>query len=272
MPHLITSKKSLRVVMTIAAAITMSAAGLITTAGAQSPTPNHIFYSDNPPYIATGYPGYTVEVVDYGCTNGPSVSSIESSAAYYISRSINTWIAITPEWSPGDYNCNTTSSLESLISTLISYLETNYPSKSASYWEGVMLDEEPWFVGTSSSTSLTTSYNQMMTLNSWLQSQVLNTPGVTWWANELATASGWWSQAQYNNLISGSDPAPQIYNSYMQNTANASGSNYTLVTWNAAEAYPYNSESYVTGQISGAPFQAYNSNGALCYWDNQFAA
>jgi hypothetical protein len=271
MAHFITAKKSLRTLLAVATSGLMTATGLASIAGAQSPAPNHIFYSENPPNIVSGHPGYTVEVVDYGCSGGPSVSSIESSAAYYVSRSINTWIAITPEWAPGEFNCNTQASIESLISTLISYLEAHYPSQSSNYWQGIMLDEEPWFVGTSSPSSLTTSYNQMMSLNSWVQSQVVSTPGVTWWANEIGTAGGWWSQSQYNNLISGSDPAPQIYNSFMKGVANASGATYTLVTWDAGEAYPYNSESYVTGQIAGTPFQAYNSNGALCNWDNQFA-
>lgn len=44
-----------------------------------------------------------------------------------------------------------------------------------------------------------------------------------------------------------------------------------LVTWNPNEGAPYNSESYVLGEVSGAPYSAYNSNGALCYWDNEFS-
>jgi len=51
--------------------------------------------------------------------------------------------------------------------------------------------------------------------------------------------------------------------------AAASGTN--LVTWNPHEASPFNSESYVLGEVSGTPYPAYNSNGALCYWENEFS-
>lgn len=244
-------------------------AGLVSIAGAQSPTPNHTFINDSPPTELTGYPGYTVEVADYGCSDGPSISQIETTANHYIGDQEPTWIAITLEWSPGEYVCNTKASVESLISSLISNIDATHPTYAADYWQGIMLDEEPWFVGTAAGQS--TSYSNVLSLNTWITSEMLNATGITWWSNEIANAGGWWSQPEFDNLLTNSFPAPQVYNSVMAGYVAAAASSENLVTWNPNEAAPYNSESFVLGDVSGAPYSAYNSNGALCYWENEFS-
>ncbi len=261
--------KPTRIAVTAALVCGLSTWGLTSIAGAQSPTPNHTFINDSPPNENGGYPGYTVEVADYGCSDGPSLSQIESTANYYIGNQEPTWIAITLEWSPGEYTCNTESSIESLISSLISYLDAAHPTYAAKYWQGIMLDEEPWYVGTAAGQA--TSYSKVLSLNSWLTTEMLNATGITWWSNEIANAGGWWTQPEFDNLLTNSFPAPQVYNAFMVNAVAVAESSENLVTWNPNEPSPYDSESYVLGEVSGSPYSAYNSNGALCYWENEFS-
>jgi hypothetical protein len=239
--------------------------GLSTSAYAQSPAPNRSFYSENPPYLVTGHNGYVVETVDYGC-GGPSLSQVESDTGYYISNHDYVWTEITPYTVTG---CNTIPMIESFITSMINYVESTFPSIAGTYWQGIMLDEEPQYI-VSSGSQATTAYNTLESLNNWTFNTIVSGgTGLTWWANEIANYPGWWTQTQYDSLMTNSIPAPQIYNSNMVTYANASGAYYTEVTWMPSASYPFDSQSYATGQINGSAYPIYNGS-SYTYWCNEF--
>ncbi len=226
---------------------------LPTTTFAQSPSPNANFLNQNAGTVNLGEQGVVVEGLGMGSCSY-SLSSVESTTVTYLNDSKGTYTEISPQ-----SHCASLSSYESMISSLISYVD-GHSSHAGSLWYGVMLDEEPNFGFT---------VPQLQSLNSYTHNAVLYSSGLTWWSAENATWSGAWSQSQFDSLQSGSIPAPQVYNSYMAAIANGSGANYQLVTWTTDTGSPWNSESYTTGAVHGAPW-GQTENGTFYYWANQW--
>ncbi len=124
-----------------------------------------------------------------------------------------------------------------------------------------MLDEEPDFGF---------SVSSLISLNDYVVRQTVSLPGVTFVATEDATWSGAWSQSQYNRIVGTTQPAPQVYNSYMVKIVNASRKVDNLVTWTTTAGYPFNSGSYTTGRIKGAPYVESFGTRKKWDWSNQW--
>lgn len=74
-------------------------------------------------------------------------------------------------------------------------------------------------------------------------------------AEIIATHAALVAPNDYINIINGTHPAPQIYDSALTSTVKAVDVGGNMVTWNATNPYPYNTSANATGQAGGAPYQ-----------------
>jgi len=186
---------------------------------AQSPSPSWYMTDVNTNHgFPSGANGGVIEglgMLGSSCDYAPyTQSDVESEAVSWIDAGHDTIIEVTPQTgcdsSIGDY--------ESLLLSMRNYIHGHVSSGNFTrYWGGFMLDEEPWYWNDSASSS----YSAFTALN---QYAVTYTNDATYGPySELANASGWWSQAQYNNVafVSGFTAAPQVYNTFMTNAQNS---------------------------------------------------
>jgi hypothetical protein len=233
----------------------LAVAGPASLALAQSPTPT-VNALDIRPSVFDKHPtGVVVEAVGSGRCAYPW-SSAKSATVRYIRAKKPVWTEVSPQSA-----CASLSGYKSMIHSLITYVRARVPNLAAKWWAGVMLDEEPNF-GFSAS--------QVISLNKYVQGQVVHLPGVTFVFTEDATWSGAWSQSQYDRIVAPTDAAPQIYNSYMVKIANRAKEGNTLVTWTATAQHPFNSWKYTVGKIKGAPYEGSFGSKKKWKWSNQW--
>jgi hypothetical protein len=229
-------------------------AGPASLAFAQSPKPNHHFLDWRPSVFNTrSSQGVVVEGVGSGrCAY--SFSSIERATLRYVRAKKAAWTELSPQSA-----CASLKSYESMIHSLVHYVESKAPSDARTYWAGVMLDEEPNFGF---------SVSSLISLNKYAIAQTVKLPGLTFVSTEDATWAGAWSQRQYDNIVHGTFAAPQVYNSYMVGITNNSRESVNLVTVNPAMPHPFNSASYVTGRIKGSPYEGVFGARVVSHWYN----
>lgn len=243
-----------RVVLLLTFVTALSGAALfgVTTAPAQSPSPG-TFMEDSRPGV--GFPSGASAVVVEGvgvlgsCADGTtySESQVDSWTVSWINQSKKTFTEITPQTT-----CGTLSAYESLVSRIESYVEA-HASNPGTYWGGFMFDEEPGYGFSASS---------LESLNTYTENLMVNTSGVSWYATE--DQPNGWVLSTYNSILETSWPAPQGYTSSMVSAINSECSTYgectNLVTVDSAAGSPWNSPSYVTGQVNGAPWSIWSGN------------
>jgi hypothetical protein len=233
-------------------------AGPSSLAFAQSPTPNHHFLDWRPSIFNTRESqGVVVEAVGSGrCLY--SFGSAESATLRYVRAHVPVWTEFSPQ-----SNCDSLKGYESMIHSLIHYVESKAPVKKGSgawlYWAGIMLDEEPNFGF---------SVHSVEALNKYAEGQLGKVPGVTYISAEDATWAGAWSQSQYDAIVKGTFPAPQVYNSYMVGIVNKSHESNQLITVDPAMPPPYNKANYVLGKIHSSPYCANFGDQPQTCWYN----
>lgn len=235
----------------VALGCALAVAGPASLALAQSPKPNVGALDFRPGNFNTHHTGAVVEGVGMGAC-AYSLSSVESATVRYIRARKPVWTEISPQ-----SGCASLSSYKSMIHSLIHYVESRDASGARNWWAGVMLDEEPNFGF---------SVSSVISLNTYVNHQMIHVPGSAFVFTEDATWAGAWSESQYNRIIANTVAAPQVYNSYMVGIVNRSSPllGLNLVTWTKTAGFPFNRESYVTGQIHGAPYK--NSFGTRNNW------
>jgi hypothetical protein len=228
-------------------------------AKAQSPSPNVNFIAVKPYGSLASGTGVVVQGLGLGSCTATTLSELESQTVAYLNSGRATISEISPQ-----AICGQIPGYETVIQQLASYVESHATSP-AQLWGGIMLHEEsgsPWNFSP-------TDYE---TLNTSVSNTMASTPGISWYYTEVFSCnSGCWTQSDYNAVIGSSYPAPQIVTSYMVQLTN--GSNHTignLVTWSSNYSAPFNTESYDTGQINGAPYLQDFSQPYTFYWANQW--
>lgn len=221
-------------------------------ASALSPNPNANFWDSAPGSPNYNHSGVIVEGLGlYSCSY--SLSSLESGTIASLNSSHTTLAEISPQ-----SGCATIAQYETAVKDIENYV-SDHLTKSEAYWGGVILDEEPDFGF---------SYSQLHTLNGYVGNLLTNNPYGGWWFTNLATYSGYWTQAQYTDLTvdANGDPAPQVYTNFEASAANGAGFTENMVTtWSGAPS-PYNTASYAWGKIDGNPFEAYFGFSSVKYW------
>jgi hypothetical protein len=191
---------------------------------------------------------------------GYSENSIKSQTLTWLNN--GHWVSteITPQ-----SGCGSISQYESLLLSIKNDVEAN-ATAPGTHWAGFMLDEESGYGF---------DVAQLESLNNYVENMMVNTPGISWYFTEdFPNGSGGdWTIGQWNGVLLNSWPAPQIYNSYMINFENEECSKYSncwqvAVTVNSNGASPWNSPSWVTGQINGTPWQETSWNNG--YWYNMW--
>jgi hypothetical protein len=230
-------------------------------ASAQSPAPGSMMFDSRP---GNGWPPNAGAAVVEGLGSiggcAYSESSIESQTVSWINQ--GHWVVT--EISPQS-TCGTIAAYESLLVRIKNYVQAN-ATAPGSHWAGFMLDEESGY-GFSAS--------QLTTLNQYVESFMVNVPGMSWYFTEDFPngSNGSWSLATWNTLLANSWPAPQVYNSYMITFTNNECSTYNNctnnITVNSNFASPWNSPSWVTSQINGSPWSNGYWNSSL-YWYNLY--
>lgn len=232
------SRLAVALAAAVAIAIPGSLASNATHAWAQSPS----FTVRMKDYAPTGTPPGTLGKVVEGLGMGScsySVSQIENATLLDIDTSYDTVTEISPQ----SY-CTSISGYESRLDNIKSFIE-QHANNPGRYWAGFMLDEEPGFLFTPS---------QLETLNNYVASIMVGTPGLSWYFEE--DQPNGWSLSTYNTILEGSWPAPQVYSSSMANAVNSECNTYgectNDVTVDGNASYPWDSASYVTGLINGS--------------------
>jgi hypothetical protein len=218
----------------------LAVTGPASLALAQSPTPNVRALDFRPSNFNTHSTGVVVEGVGMGRCSF-TLSSVERATVRYIRARKPVWTEISPQ-----SGCASLSSYKSMIRSLIHYVRSKVSLSALNWWGGIMLDEEPNF-GFGVST--------LISLNQYVGGLMLNVPGGGYVFTEDATWAGAWTQREYDRIIAHTRAAPQVYNSYMVGIVNRSHAPNNLVTWTKTAGFPFNSESYVTRQIRGAPYE-----------------
>lgn len=246
------SRRVRSISLAVLALVLLAAALVARSALAQSPTPG-TFMEDSRPGV--GFPAGASAVVVEGlgligsCDGGGtySVSSVESATVSYLNSNKKTFTEVTPQSA-----CGSISALETAIATIESYVYA-HASNPGTYFGGFMLDEEPGYGFSASS---------LESLNSYVENAMVNTPGVSWVAQE--DQPNGWVLATYNTILDTSWPAPQAYTSSMVSAINSECSTYgnctNLVTVNSTGSPPWNSPSSVTGMVNGTPWSIWSGN------------
>jgi hypothetical protein len=222
---------------------------------AQSPSPNVSALDYRPSTFNTHPTGVVVEGVGMGrCSY--SLSSVESATVRYIRARKPVWTEFSPQ-----YTCARVGGYESMIRSIIHYVRSRVSLSALRWWAGLMLDEEPDFGF---------KPDKLIALNHYAVKQMLNVPGPALVFTEDAVFPRTWSQRKYDEIIAGTVPAPQVYNSYMVGVVNRSSPTENLVTWTNTMPFPFNHESYVTGRIHGKPYTYNFGTGHNWKWSNQW--
>jgi hypothetical protein len=234
---------------------------LAAAASAQTPAPGSRMFDSRP---GNGWPpGAGAAVVEGlgsigGCAY--SESSIESQTVAWINQGHWVVTEITPQ-----SVCGSISAYESLLVRIRNYVETN-ANTPGSHWAGFMLDEESGY-GLSAA--------QLTTLNRYVESIMVTTPGMSWYFTEDFPngSNGDWTLAQWNTLLASSWPAPQVYNSYMVSFTNNECTTFAnctnAVTVDSQFPSPWNDPGWVTSQIKGTSWSNAWWNAGL-HWYNLY--
>ena len=239
----------LAVIPTIALAIIAFSLVAIPLASAESPYPASGFLDWYPPYVTYDTPGTVVE----------TLGSINCLYNYYSAitatvNSINAGFNTITEITPQSY-CGTLSQYATMIADITYIVNASAPN-ATSLWGGIMVDEEPGYA----------SFSWYTQFNSTLNTDMLSSPGIEWWFNEIGACNmGCWSQSEYDQLLGSSYPAPQIYNQNFANYYNASGYTYQLVTYWPAIQTSFANLSTAVDAVGGT---TYSQSGT--YWYNQY--
>lgn len=233
----------------------LAVTGPASLAMAQSPSPNVSALDYRPSIFNTHPTGVVVEGVGMGrCSY--SLSSVERATVRYIKARKPVWTEFSPQ-----YGCAHLDGYESMIRSLIHYVRSRVSLSALRWWAGIMLDEEPNFGF---------KVDKLVALNHYALRQMLSVPGPAYVFTEDATWRGAWTQSQYDRIIAGTVPAPQVYNSYMVGVVNRSSPTENLVTWTKTMPYPFNRESYVTGRIHGKPYAYRFGTSHNWRWSNRW--
>jgi hypothetical protein len=209
---------------------------------AQSPTYNKLMKDLKPGGSYRSSLGQVIEGLGTG-----SCAYSQSSIEHATVNSVNSYHDTVTEISP-QAHCvsNGISSYESIIHGIESYVESNSLDPGR-YWGGFMLDEEPGF---------NFSASQLETLNSYVESLMRGTSGISWYFEE--NQPNGWSVSTYNQILEASWPAPQVYSYSMRDAVNSECSTYSNcmndVTVDSQLAYPWDNADWVTGQVHGSPW------------------
>ena len=174
--------------------------------------------------------------------NNYTEAKIESQTVAWINSVTPTVTEITPQ-----AYCASLSAYESLISRIVSYVES-YASNPGNQWAGIMLDEEPGYEFSASS---------LEALNNYVSRVMASTPGMSWFF--LEDQPNGWTLSTYNAILDAGSgwPAPQVYSSSMLSAVNGECSTYgkctNLVTvGNLSSISPWNDPNYTLPKVNGA--------------------
>ncbi len=244
----------------------------LSTSRAQNPTPSYIFANVVPPLttIPSGADGIVVEgVTPLGvggpavCGTSPSVPQIQQATKYWLEAGWDVWTEISVHAACG----GTFQQHQFILYAIIHYVKDNVDPALLGNWLGIMIDEESAW-----------GFNQvaLFALNQWLENELSVTlPPPSWWSAEVFAGQGDWTQEQYNYIVGGSYPAPEIATNYMVQLANsyqATYGNTTLVTWSSGPlGYPppYNTQAASVNAVNGPPFNITHGKFTY-YYSNQF--
>ena len=269
----VTKRQVLRGLTSLIVAVAVSSSLVVGTvlvqnflSRAQTPNPSYLFANVTPPSttIPSGSSGIVVEGTHPLCYGAPSVPEIQYLTKYWLEAGWDIWTEISIY---RDAVCDTTiAEYQYILYLIIHYVQdpANVDPAYAQNWLGVMVDEE---------TGYGFSVSQINSLNDWLAAELYGYVSLpTWWSTEVFSGQGDWSQAEYNSIVSGSYPAPQIATNYMVQLANSYYASYgqnTLVTWSAVYPAPYNSGYYAVNAVNGPPYAV--SHGKVTYYfSNKF--
>jgi hypothetical protein len=233
----------------------LSMAGPASLALAQSPRPNVSALDFRPSTFDKHPTGVVVEAVGSGGCSYPWKQA-KATTVRYIRAKKPTWTELSPQ-----SQCASLKQYEQMISGLVAQVKKKVPGLAATYWAGIMLDEEPNF-GFSAS--------QVTALNTFTANLAGHLPGVTNVFSEDATWAGAWSQSQYNAIVGPTVAAPQVYNSYMVGITNRSKQPDNLVTWTKTVPAPFNDWKYVVGRVKGRPYENKFGTAHDWSWSNQW--
>lgn len=237
------------------------------TAQAQSPTPNW-YMMDTPPRgpfpPEAPYQTHTANaVVVFGwgsltCVSAPYTQiNIENSTTYWMTHGDQVVTNLNPQSA-----CSGGSIAP--YETEIHAIEQDVESKGTDpgrYWGGFMLDEEPGYGFTKT---------QLESLNSYVNSLMSGTPGLSWYFTE--DQPNGWDLSTYHQIVTGSWLAPQVYTTSMLAAVNTGCSIYSMcendVTVSANTGATWGDYRTVTGEVNGTPW--YNSVWGSGYWCNEY--
>ncbi|HET7388887.1 MAG TPA: hypothetical protein VFJ19_19715 [Nocardioidaceae bacterium] len=233
---------------------------------AQNPSPDSHFYAvKTSEYTPDSHRGVVVQGLGLpgsGNCPGTTLAGLEAETVNYI----NNHLPVFSEISPQDY-CHSVSGYKNIISDVVNYVAANTNSSDEeTYWDGIMVDEEPAFGF---------SVSQLEDLNQYVSNTMGQVPGYPFWATENFVPAGShpdgcaWTEATWDAVTGNSIPAPQIVTNCMVTLANHNATDGILVTWSTSYACPWCTESYSTGKIHGAPF--YHPVNGHSYWSNRWA-
>lgn len=233
---------------------------------AQSPTPLYKFANVEPP--STTVPrdaekiagGIVVEGVGDGCA-AATLQQIQEATVYWLNQGWQVWT----ELSIDSFCGKTISQYQNDVAGIIGYTYGHAPAQ-ASRWRGIMLDEESAYGFTVA---------ELTSLNGYVLT-ALNAYALppAWLSTEVFTGQGNWSQGQFNTIVYGSYPAPQIASDYMVQVTNSFYQSFgtpNLVTWSSTADYPqdYNSESESVTPTNGTPYSVTVGSDTY-YYSNEF--
>lgn len=191
-----------------------------------------------------------------GFDNRYTPANIESKTAYWVNNAKQTITEITPE----TVCSGSLTYYKNTISAIVNYVEAHASANVGTYWGGIMLDEEPGY-GLSASS--------LESLNSYVDSLMSGTPGISWYYTE--DQPNGWGLSTYNAILASSYPAPQVYTSSMLGAVNSECSTYSkclnLVTIDSAFTTSWGNPSWVLPQVNGTPWEVSYWNHGASWWN-----
>lgn len=229
------------------------------SAAAQSPSPSYTFKSAQPgDPLNTSWNG--VVVYGLGLGSCDSISALKSRIVADLAGQLPVIAEISPQ-----SGCDTIAHFKNDVASIDTYVRNNVSATiRRNYWWGFMLDEETNFGYTPSA---------LENLNGYVQTYLAPLDGSAWLYTELFTATGGWTEGQYNALVDQSFATPQVPNSNMVTVVNSSAYSVNIVTWSTGYPAPYNTKAASVGAINGSPrFLGPAHDGNSHYWSNRFRA
>jgi hypothetical protein len=197
------------------------------------------------------------------CNYDPyTLADVETKTVTFINMPNNTITEISPQ-----SGCGTISQYETLISSLVSYVNS-HATNPGYRWGGIMLDEEAGSASDCGAQGWGFTAGQLQTLNNWLANYMVYTPGGEWYYTEDSVPQGCWNQSTFNNVVGYSLAAEQSVSGYMVQLINgyvSTNAGTVMVTWSYVYPCPYCSEHGSVDPINGAPYGNWGFN-----WANQF--